>query len=217
MDTNQINIGYGGFLQFFDGDRADVKQNWFSSKFINYRIDNIDHQVRSAFYLFKAISEFKRQHPSLAVKLHLHLWGKIEDGNAQLAHDMGISELVEISGPLSKIENLKKLESMDVLFLPMEIGKGDSKSLFIPGKVYEYLLLKKPILGIGGDSDARNLLLESRAAKVFEPDATDRIVDYLKYATEDKNNLNFAPNQQLIESKSYDHLADQLVNVFNQC
>lgn len=216
MDTNQINIGYGGFLQFFDGDRADVKQNWFSSKFINYRIDNIDHQVRSAFYLFKAISEFKRQYPSLAVKLHLHLWGKIEDGNAQLAHDMGISELVEISGPLSKIENLKKLESMDVLFLPMEIGKGDSKSLFIPGKVYEYLLLKKPILGIGGDSDARDLLLESRAAKVFEPNATDRIVDYLKTAIVNKDLLSFEPNLGLIKAKSFDCLTDELVHIFNR-
>jgi len=218
MATNLINIGYGGWLQCYDPeDSADIGTSWFKKAFLDYRIDNVDHSIRSAYFLFKAVQIFKSEAPELASKVRINLWGKIDPGNIKLAEKLGITENVKISGLLSKTENLKQLDKMNMLFLPMEVGKNEDKSLFIPGKVYEYMLLRKPILAIGGDSDAKQLILDSGLGFHFEHDKLDALVKFLHKICIDQSNLEVNANEDLINSKSFDKLTDKLVEVFKNC
>ena len=209
MDTKVLNIGYGGWLQHFEPGMEASGSGGFKRKYLKYQVDNVNHYVRSAYYMFHALAQIKDP----AVKIKVHLWGKIAEGNQDLANRLGVEEMIEISGSLSKAENLEKLRSMDMLFLPMEIGKGGAKSFFIPGKVYEYLLLEKPILAIGGDSDAKDLVVNSGLGFHFEHEDANGIAEFLSNCV-----INGIPettiNKELIASKSFDVLADELAAVF---
>jgi len=213
MGTKKINIGYGGWLQYYEPGMEEHKKNWLTTTFLNYRMDNVNHYVRSAYYIYKALQLLKQLGKEDIVQLHL--WGKIDSRNQSLSKNMNIDSMVEISGKLSKKDNLEKLNSMDILFLPLELGKNDCRSLFIPGKVYAYLFLEKPILALGGDSDAKDLILSSGLGFHFEPENPDEIVKFLIQIFNDRTNLSLVPNKELIASKSFDVLTGELVTVFN--
>ncbi|MDG2330689.1 MAG: glycosyltransferase [Flavobacteriales bacterium] len=213
MDTKKISIGYGGWLQYYEPGIEQQTKNWLTTTFLNYRIDNVNHHVRSAYYIYKALQLLKQMGKEEMVKLHL--WGNIDSRNQTLSKKMNIDSMVEIGGKLSKKDNLEKLNSMDILFLPLELGKNDCRSLFIPGKVYEYLFLEKPILAVGGDSDAKNLILDSGLGFHFDPENPEDIVKFLIKTFNDRSNLRLEPNKELIASKSFDVLTGELVTVFN--
>ncbi|MBT5402706.1 MAG: glycosyltransferase [Crocinitomicaceae bacterium] len=213
MDTKKISIGYGGWLQYYEPGMEQQPKNWLTTTFLNYHIDNVNHHVRSAYYIYKALQLLKQMGKEEMVKLHL--WGNIDSRNQTLSKKMNIDSMVEIGGKLSKKDNLEKLNSMDILFLPLELGKNDCRSLFIPGKVYEYLFLEKPILAVGGDSDAKNLILDSGLGFHFDPENPEDIVKFLIKTFNDRSNLRLEPNKELIASKSFDVLTGELVTVFN--
>ena len=213
MDTKKISIGYGGWLQYYEPGMEQQPKNWLTTTFLNYHIDNVNHHVRSAYYIYKALQLLKQMGKEEMVKLHL--WGNIDSRNQTLSKKMNIDSMVEIGGKLSKKDNLEKLNSMDILFLPLELGKNDCRSLFIPGKVYECLFLEKPILAVGGDSDAKNLILDSGLGFHFDPENPEDIVKFLIKTFNDRSNLRLEPNKELIASKSFDVLTGELVTVFN--
>ena len=216
MATDSINIGYGGALQHYDPDETSPKNSWLKRTFWEYRPENINHHVRSAYYLFSALSRFKIENPKSAERIHIHLWGKIDPMNHKLAEKLNIQELVHFSGLLNKESNLKKLDEMDLLFLPLEVGIPPNKSLFIPGKVYEYILLRKPILVIGGDSDALELVKESGLGFQFAFDNLTSLLKFFEQIVKDKKSLSVNPNNELIESKSFTRLTTKLSNVFDE-
>ncbi len=199
-------------MPFFEPEMPGQEENGGGNTF-SYRPETTNHYVRSSYFLFKGLEQLVATNPKATSAIQICLWGKIPDEHQKLAENLGISSLVDISGSLSKEDNLKMLESMDVLFLPMEIGKNGYRSLFIPGKVYEYLLLRKPILGIGGDSDARELLENSGCAFLFDHEDQVGIVNFLNRLVEDFDSIQIEPNEELIKSKSFDVLAGDLANV----
>jgi glycosyltransferase involved in cell wall biosynthesis len=61
------------------------------------------------------------------------------------------------------------MRSADLLFLPMhDIPRGERAGL-VPGKTYEYLATRRPILGAVPEGDARDLLVEAGNAHVCDP------------------------------------------------
>jgi len=215
MDT-KLKIGYGGWLQYCNPEEEKSQaMARFKALFFDYRVNNMNHSVRSAYYLFKALERLQERGHPRHKDVEIKLWGKIEERNQGLADKMGVDSLVEISGMLDKDTNLKRLDEMDMVFFPLEIGVPPTRSLFIPGKLYECMLLRKPILAIGGDSDAKQMILDSGLGFHFEYDDYDGIADFLERAASDKSILKVTPNEDLIKSKSFDVLAQDLASVFS--
>ena len=121
------------------------------------------------------------------------------------------------SGYLPKQESLNKLQQADLLFLPLERAsiKGN-KTLFIPGKLFEYLNSRKPILALCEDSDCKDILLKSGLGICIEPDNFEEIASFLNFIIHDSSSIkNIQANEDYIETFSFANKTKELAKVLN--
>lgn len=210
---DKLIIGYSGFLDFYS---PEIKSN--PDSFIGtYRVDNVDSSTRSAYYLFKGLNVLKQKFPEVAEKILINLWGTIDRRTQHQANALGVDDMVLIEGYFSKAESLEKLTNCDVLFLPHEIGKNNTKPLFIPAKLYEYLSLRKPVLALVPDCDSADILNKSGLAKLVDPQDPDAISEALQFFLNQKNRLKdiFVPNEPYIMQFEFQLLTGRLANIFD--
>jgi glycosyltransferase involved in cell wall biosynthesis len=107
---------------------------------------------------------------------------------------------------------------MDLLFLPLE--KSNSlrhRNLFIPSKLFEYIAINKPILGLCEDSEAKEILEHSGLGKNIDPENENELVNYLHQLILNPNLLGqFKRNDEVIMQFSAETATQKLANVFNQ-
>ena len=213
-------IGYGGELKYFSGV---FPTNSFTRKlrkwFFTYQIDNIIPETRSGYFLFKLIKHLVDKQLVNATNLQIHIWGLIEKRNEGQIKELGIDHIVKIGGYMNKKENIAKLNSCDVLFLPLESGKNKQNPLFIPGKLFEYLSIGKPILAFTGTSDAKNILIKSGLAKIADPFNMEECEDALMYLMNNKRSLNklfFKDEIYIKEQFDFDNLTKKLADIFDR-
>ena len=82
-------------------------------------------------------------------------------------------ELVTAHDYLPHDETVALLRSADLLFLPMHDLPPGRRARIVPGKTYEYLAARRPILAAVPDGDIRDLLFEAGNAFVFRPKDVD--------------------------------------------
>jgi glycosyltransferase involved in cell wall biosynthesis len=76
-------------------------------------------------------------------------------------------------GYLAHAQTIELLRAADLLFLPMHDLAEGQRARIIPGKTYEYLAAKTPVLGAVPDGDARELLEAAGNADVCRPTDVD--------------------------------------------
>ena len=150
--TKPLRIGYAGTLMGFDPATDVLLEGGLKSWFWTFKPNNLNFQTRSGYYLFKGIETLSKRRKLTADDLQIELWGNIESKNETQVSEMGLTDLVNISGFCSREETKAKLLDCDLLYLPLESEKDGQKPLFIPGKLYEYLQLRKPILALAGET-----------------------------------------------------------------
>ena len=76
----------------------------------------------------------------------------------EIANRYGLLDIVHIGGKIAHEEVLKKQLESDVLLLIS--WDNEKEKMFIPGKIYEYFALKKPVLSIGYKEGSLKDLIE---------------------------------------------------------
>lgn len=214
MDIKLI-IGYGGVLgQYLPKQESGKLKEWFWT----YRVDNIDQSTRTAYFLFKAIALLKNDRKIKKGDLLVRLWGKIDSSNVELVKELGIKDFVEIEGYKSKNESYDRLSKCDILFLPLESSCKDQKPLFIPGKLFEYLKLAKPILALTEESDCKEIIEKSDIGICIEPKDIDKIATELLDLISNKNDRigKIIPNKEYIAKFAFKEKAKELARVFDE-
>ena len=89
-----------------------------------------------------------------------------------LVSDMVLSDIVSFTDRVSQAEALQAIAKSHVALL-----MAPDQPLQIPGKVYEYLGMKKTVLAICGEGATRNLLNQYPWAFVASPDSLPEIKD----------------------------------------
>nr|WP_302578577.1 glycosyl transferase GT4 family protein [Methanobrevibacter arboriphilus] len=107
--------------------------------------------------LFKGISELIRENKINPLLLSLDFYGD-NFGLKETAEKYGIEDLVNIHGTISHEEVLKKQKESQALLLLSWNNKKEE--IFLPGKIYEYLAAKRPILSIGYKKGSLKDLIE---------------------------------------------------------
>ena len=107
--------------------------------------------------LFKGISELIRENKINPLLLSLDFYGD-NFGLKETAEKYGIEDLVNIHGTISHEEVLKKQKESQALLLLSWNNKKEE--MFLPGKIYEYLAAKRPILSIGYKKGSLKDLIE---------------------------------------------------------
>jgi len=217
MATKMLTIAYSGSL---DAYQPNIRRNLlFRIKqwFWTYKHDTVDASTRSAYYLIKAIKVLKEKYQITPAQLQCNFWGKIHPLNAYQAQQEGVSEFFSFEGYLSKELSLKKLNEADVLFLPLEKSNTPGiGTLFIPGKLFEYLHTAKPILALCEVSDCRTILEASGLGICTSPDQVSEIADTMLKMLNNSDFLStFQANEEYIKKFSFKNKTEELAEVFN--
>lgn len=117
--------------------------------------------------LFAAIS----RHDDLRRKVRVVFYGIATDYVGALARDHGVEDAIEVYGRVDHAESLRQQRISDILLLmqmdsPLEQGN-------VPGKFFEYLGARRPILILGWDQGVPATIVKERGAgaATTDPDA----------------------------------------------
>ena len=210
-----LRIGYAGSLKAHrPGQEQAGRWHWLTDWFWTYRNRNLHHHTRSGHYLLKGLAACRQRHPEIAAQIRLEWWGLIDADNARQAEEMGIAELVQIEGYLPRAASRAKLDACDVLFLPLETADDP---LFIPGKLYDYLQLGKPVLVLGPESDCTRILDRAGCGWRIDPEDTEAVAEALREMVEFRAELprRFTTDMDYVESHfHFRNLAKKLDGIF---
>lgn len=196
-----IRIYFAGTLAFHDPDRILGSMFNWNRILLTYRHQFELSRTRSPYYLFRAISLLQEVDPDLKDKLSIEIWGNINRKNNDLVQHLGIGDIVNIGSAISRVETLNKLEKADILFLPIERPAPKHPSLFIPGKLFEYLSLGKPILVLDDGSEASDIALKSGLGIVVSPDCELEISKMIRrFINQPELLRSFKPDKDYINS-----------------
>ena len=101
---------------------------------------------RDPSYLFEAIRQLEDENKLDSSKISIEFYGD-STGLEEIAKRYGLLDILHIGGKIAHEEVLKKQLNSDVLLLIS--WDNEKEKMFIPGKIYEYFALKKPVLSIG--------------------------------------------------------------------
>lgn len=143
-----------------------LRRRGFGRRLLGGEIPGIDPLPRSHVYLLEAIARVRRDAPSIASHIEVHLAGVLSNSDRSI---VALND-IHVHGYLPHAESIRLTRSADLLFLPMHDLPAGRNATIVPGKTYEYLASGRPILAALPDGDARDLLsAASETATVCRP------------------------------------------------
>lgn len=139
-----------------------------SGKFTIGIMGTIYSQGNRPILLLKALKILMADRPDLSQIFRLVFLGKWTPEFQSLVEDkMQLGSLVEFQSYLPHRQALRKASGWDALALAIENDLSGAANV-TPGRIYEYLRLKKPILAMApADSDLAHLVKSSNAGEVY--------------------------------------------------
>ena len=117
-------------------------------------------------FFLRALRDLFAEKPRLRGRIEAVFAGKFREENLKLVTKLGLQDAVRVLGYLPHRECVRELCASDVLW--MTVG-DDSGS---PGKVYEYIGARKPILGLVPEGYLKSTILEAGGKTVPPADVT---------------------------------------------
>ena len=138
--------------------------------------------ARSGRYLIRGVALLAERQPELAARLRVRLIGNIEGRDSFLSEirDRGVADQFDCPGSVPHDEAVRiQAQSRALLILGVE---SEGKEVQVPGKLYEYLAARRPVLTLsrrGGAIEA--VLAEARFPhELGEPDDPEDIAAALE-------------------------------------
>ena len=97
--------------------------------------------------------------------LRIRLAGKVDRGIVDSVAAAGLGENLDILGYLPHVETVMEQKSASVLILPLR--KEPEYRKVLPGKIFEYLAARRPVLGIGQEDGAAACVLADTGAGIM--------------------------------------------------
>ncbi|TDN87876.1 hypothetical protein DET49_1102 [Salegentibacter sp. 24] len=116
--------------------------------------------------LWSAIAELMKENSAFAQDLVLNLTGTISEEVIASIKSVGLGGKLHLQGYVSH-EQAITLQRKSRLLLLIEIDREETQGI-IPGKLFEYLMVRRPILAIGpGKWDVQKILNQTGAGECF--------------------------------------------------
>lgn len=118
----------------------------------------VDLWGRTHRYLLAAIERLHAAAPDLGARIELHLHGVLSADDDAVTVASPVRDLVHRHGYCSHAEAIAAMRGADLLFLPMQGLPPGQRATIVPGKTYEYLASRRPILAAVPSGDARDFV-----------------------------------------------------------
>jgi len=161
-----------------------------------------------------ALKKCQEEDANLSSKLKIRIVGLVDDVNKNYINEIGLNALIEIIPWQPHKESLKYLFEGDVLLLLLAYGKGSD--MFYTGKIFEYLMAKKPILALIPEGILSNLIKELNVGFVISPEDVNIIYRFIIDLINNKINLNINFNEDRIKQFERKELTKKLADIFQE-
>lgn len=165
---------------------------------------------RSPAYFLSGVKQAMADHPSIKGNIEIHFVGAFRDVDRKTIAALGLDDVVRIHGYLDHRECIKELVASDVLWLTLG---NDRQS---PGKVYEYLGARKPILACVPEGFIGQTIVEAGAGLVVKPDdvgaIAKAIIDFFK---KQRRGTLARPRKDVVERYNRINLTEELARMFS--
>ncbi len=159
LTSKPIEVITNGF------DTSENKEVVLDSKFSLVHIGSLLSN-RNPKVLWKVLSELKNEMEGFSEDLEVKMVGLVSKEIKEEIQKYNLFENVILPGYVSHQEAISFQNSAQVLLL-IEMNKEETAAI-IPGKIFEYLRSKRPILAIGPEkSDVEGILKETEAGEYF--------------------------------------------------
>jgi glycosyltransferase involved in cell wall biosynthesis len=173
-------------------------------------VAGVDVLPRSHVYLLQAVERLLARRPDLRGRVEVVLAGVLSAADLDVARRY---DFVVTPGYVTHGEAVDLMRGADMLFLPMhEVEEG--RATIVPGKTYEYLAARVPVLAAVPDGDVRDVLAAGGRTVFCRPrdvaamtDAVERAADGAAPEPEDELEL---------ERYAYPALAAELASLFDE-
>ena len=133
---------------------------------------------RNPEILWKVLQDLVNENEDFAKYFQLKLVGAVSDNVLKSIDLHGLTNYVNNLGYVSHSESVMFQKKSQILLL-IEIDSEDTKAI-IPGKLFEYMVSKRPILAIGpNDSDVERIIKETNTGNYFNYDSYELIKDVI--------------------------------------
>jgi glycosyltransferase involved in cell wall biosynthesis len=165
-------------------------------------------------YFLKAFKQLTIERTDIASNIELHFVGFLRKENQKLVRNLKLQSFVKDHGYVHHSESIAKIKSADVLWFM--VGKRKNIDAILPGKVYEYIGARKPIIACVPDGAAKMAASDYKASFITEPDNIEQIknaiLEVYKLFKEGKLPI---PDEKYVESFRRDLLTEQLAKQMN--
>ena len=115
------------------------------------------------------MAQLRRDEPAAAERLRVIQLGPRDSANEAFVPQLGLTGLVEFEDSVPYSESIVRQASADVLLLVESTGKRSE--IVIPGKLFEYLGARRPILALCAAGSEIAHIVQSTGAGFVEPPA----------------------------------------------
>ena len=149
-------------------------------------------------------------------KIKIYFVGNIPSSVQEQISSMRLNDIIKVTGYLPHHESIRYLLGANILLLV--IGAGPGSEAVFTGKIFEYLVTKKPVLALVPPGVAADLLTEAGVGFIVPPDDPHEIAEVLTklYGSWSQGRLDIAPNMDVIKRYNRRYQAKQLAEAFNK-
>ncbi len=187
----------------------------FDPRFINLAHFGTVYEGFSGQF-FRAAEALLEQHPELKDKVRFHVIGYPDSVVEQMTRQEPLKSVVVLHKFVPHSKALRVMAAADGLLL--FYGQEYTSRASIPGKLYEYLRVGRPILAVAYPGGVQDLIETSKAGWVLRPDDVDGIAATLFRLIQSRcQGLDpVVPDNSVIAGFRYDRLAQELAAVLNR-
>lgn len=166
--TKPVHLITNGYDET-DFDFSESEPDAFSIAHIGSLLSERNPRV-----LWEVLSELVQESKTFAAQLRLNFAGVVSDVvKSDLAH-YNLMPFTTIHGYVAHQDALKLQQESAVLLL-LEIDRPETRAI-LPGKLFEYLAARRPILALGPkESDIRAILKETKSGTFFSPEEKEAL------------------------------------------
>ena len=162
---------------------------------------------------FKAIRHLEDENKLDSSKISIEFYGD-SSNLEEIARKFNLLDIVKIGGKIAHEEVLKKQLNSDVLLLIS--WNNEKERMFIPGKIYEYFALRKPVMSIGYKEGALKDLIEETKVGYHVSDLESTKEVLMKFYNEFIENGTVEFNSSIdIEDYSMANMARKFADLLN--
>ncbi|MBP7464376.1 MAG: hypothetical protein KA793_08560 [Bacteroidales bacterium] len=161
----------------YDDDDFPKNEVAFSGYFSIVHAGQLGYDRYPATFL-KVLADMCNENTLFREKLRLELAGTVDYSIAQRIEELGLSKNYSALGKMSFPDAIQLTLRAHMLLLPLNIAENAKGR--IPGKLFENLKARRPILCLGPDgSDSGTIVTSTMSGKSFEYDNYDGIRNYI--------------------------------------